>query len=494
MRRSRCLATVLLVVGWLAGCMVGPDYKRPEVGVPADWRNGPDGRDSLGDLGWWELFKDPVLHELISTAVVANRDLQVAVARVLESRAQLGVTRAAQFPQVNAGGSYEYTRPFSKNAPMQQGGNNFTGDLWQADMDLTFELDLWGRLRRATEAARAELLASEETRRVVLMTLVADVARTHFDLLELDQELVIARRTLQTRQASLELERRRFERGLSAQLDVDRAEAEVAVAAATVPDLERLIAQTENGLSVLLGRNPGPIARGTPLDGQRLPPEVPAGLPSALLERRPDIRQAEQTLVAANARIGVAKAEYFPRISLTGLFGVESVSLSDLFTAGSRFWSIGPTMTVPLFTAGRIKNTVKATEARQQQAATQYLQAIEQAFREVEDALVFHRKLREIRTERERRVGASRRALSLVTLRYERGLSTQLEVLDAQRQLFSAELELTATTRDQLTAVVQLYKALGGGWQSQPQSAAGRPDHARSGTAVPSGRAGDNEG
>ncbi|HKC39472.1 MAG TPA: efflux transporter outer membrane subunit, partial [Gemmatimonadales bacterium] len=283
-----------------------------------------------------------------------------------------------------------------------------------------------------------------------------------------DDELEIARRTLQTRQASLELQRRRFGQGLSTQLDVERAEAEVAVAAGAVPDLERRIVQTENGLSVLLGRNPGPIARGTPLDGQRLPPEVPAGLPSALLERRPDIRQAEQTLVAANARIGKAKAEYFPKISLTGMLGVESVSLSDLFTSGSRFWSIGPTMTVPLFTAGRTSNTVKGFEARQQQAATQYAQTIQQAFREAEDALVFHRKVREIRTERERRVGATRRALSLVTLRYERGLSTQLEVLDAQRQLFSAELELASTTRDQLAAVVQLYKALGGGWQSQP--------------------------
>ncbi|HZO43771.1 MAG TPA: efflux transporter outer membrane subunit [Methylomirabilota bacterium] len=474
MRRSRYLATLLVIAGWLAGCAVGPDYKRPEVLTPTDWRNGPEARDSLGDLGWWQLFKDPALHELITTAVVANRDLQVAVARVLDSRAQLGVARAAQFPQVNASGSYQYTRPFSKNSPMAQGAEIFTGDDWQAGMDLTFELDLWGRLRRGTEAARAELLASEETRRVVLMTLVADVARTHFDLLELDDELEIARRTLQTRQASLELQRRRFGQGLSTQLDVERAEAEVAVAAGTVPDLERRIVQTENGLSVLLGRNPGPIARGTPLDGQRLPPEVPAGLPSALLERRPDIRQAEQTLVAANARIGMAKAEYFPKISLTGMLGVESVSLSDLFTGGSRFWSIGPTMTVPLFTAGRTSNTVKGFEARQQQAATQYLQTIQQAFREVEDALVFHRKVREIRTERERRVAATRRALSLATLRYERGLSTQIDVLDAQRQLFSAELDLASTTRDQLTAVVQLYKALGGGWQSQPPAGYGQ--------------------
>ena len=472
----RCLASVwrwravvLVVMGVLAGCTVGPDYKRPEVIVPADWRSGPDRGDSLGDLGWWELFEDPALYDLIATAVVANRDLQIAVARVLESRAQLGVTRAAQFPQVNGGASYQYTRPNSENSPFVNGSRSrpFTGDDFETSIDLTFELDLWGRLRRATEAARAELLASEENRRAVLTTLVSDVARTYFDLLELDQELEIARRTLQTRQESLQLQRRRFEQGLSSQLDVDRADAEAAVAAATVPDLERRIAQNENGLSVLLGRNPGPIDRGAPLEGQRLPPEVPAGLPSALLERRPDIRRAEQRLVAANARIGAAKAEYFPQISLTGIFGVESVSLSSLFTGPSRFWSVGPTMTVPIFSAGRIRNAVKGFEAREQQAALQYLQAIQQAFREVEDALVFHRKVRDIRTERERRVTANRRALSLVTLRYEHGLSTQLEVLDIQRELFSAELELASATRDQLTAVVQLYRALGGGWQGQ---------------------------
>ena len=446
----RRLATVLVVVGLLSGCTVGPNYRRPEVIVPADWRNAPEQRDSLGDLGWWGIFQDPALHELLSTAVVANRDVQVAVARVLESRAQLGVARATQFPQVNAGASYQYTRPNSENSPFLNGSRGrspFTGDDFETSVDLAFELDLWGRLRRATEAARAELLAREENRRAVLITLVSDVARTYFDLLELDQELEIARRTLQTREESLQLQRRRFQQGLSTQLDVDRADAEAAVAAATVPDLERRIAQNENALSVLLGRNPGPIARGTPLDGQRLPPAVPAGLPSALLERRPDIRQAEQTLVAANARIGVAKAEYFPKITLTGVLGVESVALSDLFTGGSRFWSIGPAMTVPLFTAGRIKNTVKGFEARQQQAALQYLQTIQQAFREVEDALVSHRKVRDIRAERERRVTANRRALSMVTLRYDRGLSTQLEVLDIQRELFSAELEFASASR-----------------------------------------------
>jgi outer membrane protein, multidrug efflux system len=271
-------------------------------------------------------------------------------------------------------------------------------------------------------------------------------------------------RTLETRQASLDLQRRRAARGLSTQLDVQRAAAEVAVAAATIPDLERLIAQTENGLSVLLGRNPGPVRRGASLDAQRVPPEVPAGLPSALLERRPDIRQAERSLIATNARIGEAKAAFFPRISLTGMFGVESVSLSDLFAGGSKIWKVGPTMTVPLFTAGRISNTVKAREAQQSQAVARYLQTVQQAFREADDALVFHRKVREIRAEQERRVAATSQALYLANLRYEQGLATYLDVLDQERQLFRAELDLASTTRDQLTAVVQVYKALGGGW------------------------------
>lgn len=462
----------LLVSLVLSGCMVGPDYRRPDLTMPADWRTGPAQPSSLADLAWWEVFNDPALQELIRTGVAANRDVQVAVARVFEARAQLGVARAALFPQLNAGASYDYTRPNSKNSlflrslPRAPGVEVEapTGDVFQTQVDLTFELDLWGRLRRATEAARAELFASEDSWRSVLITLVADLARTYFDLLELDRELEIARSTLQTRRASLDLQRQRAERGLSTQLDVQRAAAEVAVAAATLPDVERRIAQTENALNFLVGRNPGPIPRGAVLDGQRVPPEVPAGLPSALLERRPDIRQAEQTMIAANARIGEAKAAYFPRISITGLFGLESVSMSSLFKGASRVWDIGPTMTVPIFTAGRISGTVKASEARQQQALAQYRRTIEQAFREVADALVFHQKMREIRAEQEARVAATRQALYLANLRYDRGLSTYLDVLDQERQLFRAELDLASSTRDQLTAVVQVYKALGGGW------------------------------
>src|SRR5881409_3144886 len=462
----RRLATVLVVVGLLSGCTVGPNYRRPEVIVPADWRNAPEQRNSLGDLGWWGIFQDPALHELLSTAVVANRDVQVAVARVLESRAQLGVARAAQFPQVNAGASYQYTRPFSANSPVLNGSPRgpFTGDDFQTSLDLTFELDLWGRLRRATEAARAELLATEENRRVVLMTLVSDVARTYFDLLELDRELEIARRTLQTRQESLQLERRRFERGLSTQLDVDRADAEAAVAAATVPDLERRIVQNENGLSVLLGRNPGPIARGTPLDRQRLSPEVPAGLPSALLERRPDLRQAEQTLVAANARIGVAKAEYFPKISLTALLGTASPEVSALTSGGATIWAVAGLVSGPLLNAGRTLGTYRAATAQSEQARLQFEQTILLALREVSDVLTRLARLSAAETAQDMAVKALGEAVDHAMDRYRQGLANYFEVLEAQQQLYPAQNTLAQIRQNRLLAYAQLYRALGGGW------------------------------
>jgi len=463
---------MLLIVFGLAGCAVGPDYKRPTVPVPADWRSPAEAVGSLADLGWWQLFEDPVLQDLIGTALGNNKDLQMAVARVAETRAQFAVTRAVQFPQVDGQASYTRERmsqnSFPLNALPPGQGVSPEGSSYQTSLDLSFELDLWGRLRRATEAARADLLASEESRRTVLTTLVSDVARAYFDLLELDREADIARRTLTSRQASLDLVRQRFEGGLTSELDVRRAEGELAATAAAVPDVERRVAQTENRLSILLGRNPGPIPRGPGLDAQKLPPSVPAGLPSALLERRPDIRQAEEQLVAANARIGEAKAAFFPQISLTGLFGQESAALSDLFAGPSRVWQFGPTITMPIFNAGRIRSNLRATEAREQQALIAYQQAIQQAFREVEDALVFHQKAREIRAQRELRVTAARQAVALGNLRYGEGLAGYLDVLDAERQLLSAETDLAATSRDQLTAVVQVYKALGGGWEGRP--------------------------
>jgi len=467
----RTTAVAVLMASALTGCTVGRDYARPETVTATAWRMPTEGAGSLADLDWWQLFEDPVLQSLIRTAIEENKDLRLAVTRVEESRAQLGIARADQLPQIDGRAGYSNQRLSEKSAPLrgQRGPQAFKpeNEFHSTGIDLSFELDLWGRLRRGTEAARAELLATEEARRTVLTTLVSDVAQTYFDLIELDREADVARRTRESRRASLDLVQQRFEGGLTSDLDVQRARQELAAAAATVPDLEKRIAQTEHRLSILLGKNPGAIARGATLDAQTPPPAIPAGLPSDLLERRPDIRQAEQRLVAANAKVGQAKADFFPRITLTSTYGLESASLSDLFTGPARAWQFGPTISWPIFHGGRFTSNLRASEAREQQALIGYQQTIQQAFREVEDALVFQQKAAEIRFERQARVAAAERAVEIANLRYTNGLSSYLDVLDAQRQLFSAELELVSSTRDQLTAVVQIYKALGGGWEPQ---------------------------
>ncbi len=447
----------------LAGCMLGPDYQRPVVPAPEVWRDGQSNADpaSLADLAWWELFEDEELRGLVQAALEANKDLRIAVTRVDQARAQLGVTRAAQFPQIEAGVSATTNRFSDTVPPRDQGGD--TG-LLSTTADLTFEIDIWGRLRRASEAARAELLASEEARHAVVMMLVSDVVTAYLQLRQLDLELETTRRNVASRQGSLQLARDRFEAGLTSALDLRQAEAELASTAAQIPDLERQIAQTENQLSIVLGHTPGGIKRGRPLTGQTSPPTVPAGLPSALLERRPDIRQAEAALVVANARIGVAKAAFFPQISLTGFFGVESAALSDLFTGPSRIWQFGPTVTLPIFNAGRNRANLELAEARQREALIRYEQAIQQAFREVEDALIAHRKAREALAEQNAAARASREALSIAEFRYTSGLTSYLNVLDAQRTLLAAEVAESRTLRSQLVAVVQLYRALGGGW------------------------------
>jgi outer membrane protein, multidrug efflux system len=456
----------LAVLGFvLAGCTLGPDYRRPPVPTPAAWRDGVPTPDSasLADLSWWQLFQDPDLRELVRVALEENKDLRIAVTRVDQARALLGVTRAAQFPQIDASASATTNRT-SQNVPPR--GQGVETGLLATTLDLSFEIDLWGRLRRATEAARAELLASEEARHAVVMTLVSDVATTYLQLRELDLELEITRRNVASRRQSLQIVRDRFEGGLSSALDLRQAESELASTAAQIPDLERQITQTENQLSILLGRNPGAVTRGLPLTGQTFPPAVPAGLPSALLERRPDIRQAESTLVAANARIGVAKAAFFPQISLTGFFGVESASLSDLFTGPSRIWQFGPTVTLPIFNAGRNRANLQLTEAQQREALLRYEQAIQQSFREVEDALVAHRKAREELAEQDAAIRASREALAIAELRYTSGLTSYLNVLDAQRTLLTAEVAQSRTLGAQLVAVIQIYRALGGGWSA----------------------------
>jgi outer membrane protein, multidrug efflux system len=457
---SRALALVL------AGCALGPDYHRPTVPAPETWRDGPPAADlaSLADVAWWDLFHDDELRRLMQVALEANKDLRIAVTRVEQARAQLGITRSAQFPEVTAGGSATTNR-FSDNVPPRgQGGES---DLLVATVDLAFEIDIWGRLRRATEAARAELLASEETRRTVVMTLVSDVASTYLQLRQLDMELETTRRNVASRRGSLQLVRDRFDAGLTSALDLRQAEAELASTAAQIPDLERQIAQTEHQLNILLGRNPGGITRGLSLTGQTFPPDVPAGLPSALLERRPDIRQVEAIMIASNARIGVAKAAFFPQVSLTGFYGVESVALSDLFTGPSRIWQFGPTVTVPIFNAGRNRANLALTEAQQREALARYEQAIQQAFREVEDALIAHRKAREALAQQDAAVQASREALSIAEFRYSSGLTNYLNVLEAQRTLLGAEVAESRTLLSQLVAVVQLYRALGGGWDAE---------------------------
>ena len=461
----------------LGGCALGPDYERPPVEEPGSFRmqQGATLEDvSLADLGWWELFEDENLQAIIRKALVENKDLRIAVARVRESRAHLVATGADQFPRIDGKSSIQRNQTsqavvrqfgFPGNIPQIPATNQF-----RATADLSFELDLWGRLRRATEAARADLLAMESARRTIVLTLVSDLAKAYFELQELDAELEFAKRTLKTRQEALELIRLRKLMGQRSTLDIRRAEQDVARAQAVIPDLERQIGQKEHQLSLLMGRNPTPIVRGASLRDHPLPPEVPAGLPSALLERRPDIVEAEQRLIAANAKIGVAKAAFFPQISLTGNFGAQSLQFSDLFVGASRVWSFGPGLTVPLFNAGRNRANLEMSRAQQEQALVSYERTIQQAFREVEDALLAHQKIREVRTEWERLVDLSREALELAKLEYLNGKASYLEVLVARREALNAETALAQTQRNHLLTVVQLYKSLGGGWAPQPVS------------------------
>lgn len=460
------------IVLLFTGCAVGPNYHRPVVQTPAAFRTptpvSAAESSSLADLKWWEVFKDEKLQNLIRSALAQNYDLRDAVARVDAARAAVGVTRSSQYPNLAASGDL-ITNRFSRNGATQlpasivPSQNRTFGD---AALDLlSFEVNIWGRLRRATEAARANLLSADENRKAVVATLVGDVATAYFSLRELDSELEISNRTLGTRQASLDLIKIRQGGGVSTLLDLRQAEQLVYTASETIPVLEQQIAQTENQISLLLGQNPGPIARGRSLTEQELPPEVPAGLPSALLERRPDIRAAEQNLIAANAEIGVARAAYFPQISLTGLLGGQSSQLSSLFTGANGVWNFTPLATQPIFTAGRIKSNVRLAEAQQQSALAQYEKTIQTAFTEVSNALIAHRKVRESRAQQELLLTAVEDRTRLAYVRYRGGVDTLLNALDADRDQFQAELTLAQIRLSELLSVVQLYKALGGGWQ-----------------------------
>jgi outer membrane protein, multidrug efflux system len=469
MKKRLVMAT--LAASLFTSCTVGPTYRRPAVTPPAVFRGSgettpPADLTSLADLRWFDVFKDERLQEMVRTALVQNYDLRDAVARVDAARANLGITRADQFPTVDGSADVTATR-FSSGGelPLPQGfpQNRTFGSV--AINLVSFEVDLWGRLRRATEAARADLLANDENRKAVITTVIGDVASAYFNLLELDMELEIARRTLALREESLELIRVREQGGVATLLEVREGEQLVYGAAQVIPGTEQLIEQTENAIKLLLGEPPGGIVRGRSLVEQEEPPSVPPGLPSSLLERRPDIRAAEQNLVSANAIIGVAKAAYFPRISLTGFLGFQSNELSSLFTQSTNAWQFIPQVTQPIFNGGRIRSNVRLAEAEQQIALVQYERAIQNAFREVSDALIQYRQTREVRTQRELLVTTLQDRSRLAYMRYRGGVDTLLNALDADRDLFEAEIGLAQTRRDELLALVQLYHALGGGWQ-----------------------------
>jgi multidrug efflux system outer membrane protein len=470
MRHS--LIAPILAAGLLSGCAVGPNYQRPAVQVPANFR-APDplpqpSANSLADEKWFEVFKDAKLQELIRTALEHNYDIRDAVAHVEQARANLGITRSNQLPQLAANGSLEFSRlsrdgqtPLPTYFVSDQNRN------WgQASLNLlSFEVDIWGRLRRATEASRANLLNAEENRKAVVTTLVSDVATNYFNLLQLDYELDISRHTLETRRESLRLVQERQGGGVATLLDLRQAEQLVSSAAQTIPTLQQQIEQTENQLNLLLGRNPSEVDRGQNFVEQEMPPEVPTGLPSSLLERRPDIRAAEQALIAANANIGVAKAAYFPQVSLSGLLGGQSTQLASLFSGPHSAWSFVPQVSQPIFTAGRLKSNVKLAEAVRDSAVVQYQKSIQTAFTETSNALIAHQRTRESRLEQERLVAALQDRKRLAYIRYRGGVDTQLNALDADRDLFQAELSLAQIRLGELLSVVQLYKSLGGGWQ-----------------------------
>jgi multidrug efflux system outer membrane protein len=422
----------------------------------------------MADLKWFEVFKDEKLQELERDALVQNYDLRDAVARVEAARANLGITRSNQFPNFNGGGDISTIRTSRDGAtPLPASfvpSQNRTFGSASLSL-LSFELDFWGRLRRATEAARASLIGAEENRKAVMTTLVSEVAAAYFSLRELDYELDISQRTLATRQESLELIKNRQAGGVATLLDLRQGEQLVYTAAETIPVLQQAIEQTENQISLLLGRNPGEVVRGRSLTEQGMPPDVPAGLPSALLERRPDIRAAEQNLIAANAEIGVAKAAYFPQISLSGFLGGQGTQLSSLFSGPSAVWNFTPQVTQPIFTAGRLKSNVQLTQALRDSALIQYQKAIQTAFTEVSNALIAHQRVRESRVQQELLVAALQDRTRLAYVRYRGGVDTLLNALDADRDLFQSELTLSQIRLNELDSVVQLYKALGGGWQ-----------------------------
>jgi len=472
MARRLLLAAALVALA--AGCTLGPDYERPPVATPEQWRQVAASEASLANLPWWELFKDEQLQSLITTALAENRDLKIAIERIEEARATYGFSRADLYPQIEAsatGGGLKFSEGSLTHIP--EGGFDTSRELYNIGVGLSWEIDLFGRIRRANEAELANLLATEEARRAVAIALVANVAQAYVELRDLDLRLEITRRTVESRREYLTLARDRFEGGITPELDMRQAEAELHRVQSLVYQLEGLVGQKENEISFLLGRSPSPVLRGRSLVEQPVPPQVPAGLPASLLERRPDVRQAEQQLVSANARIGEAKAMLYPRIALTGSYGFASTDLSELLDGSSESWNIFAGLMQPIFNAGKNKRRVEVRESQQRQAAYAYERAILQALREVEDSLVALQKAGEQRGAQGERVRAQRKVLELSELRYLGGVADYLEVLDAQRSLFDSEIDEVASISSQVGSLIRLYKALGGGWPVE--SGSGEP-------------------
>jgi multidrug efflux system outer membrane protein len=452
-----------------AGCTVGPDYTRPEVAVPPAYRAAdtipPGGSPTtFGELAWGQVFPDPELQALIRTALAENYDLRVAVARILQAQSQVTVARSQQFPTVDAGVAAPYNAVVGGERPPTTPRDAFQP---QGGLGVAWELDLWGKFRRNTEAAWATLLATEEARYAVTASLVAQVAQAYLTLRTLDLTLEISQRTVTSREQSRDLVQARLDGGVAGILDLRQAETLLYSATKTIPEIQRQIEQTENFLTTLLGRTPGPIKRGRPLGQQVMAPTVPPGLPSELLARRPDIRGAEQQLVAANAQIGVAKALLFPQVTISGFAGAGGAVISGSTFGPYGVFNVLPAVTLPIFNMGRLEAGVAFNEAVAQEAVVRYQQTIQQALRDVADALIEIQKRREFREQQELLTTTLSDASQVAKLRYEGGVSSYLEVLDTERQYFDAELQLAVAQRDEYAAVVQLYKALGGGWQAE---------------------------